>query len=232
MTIILCDDDPVFLNTLLKNVQQYTELRSLSATITATTNPIEDLENSYTCDIAILDIQMAGCNGITLARELKHRNPSMALIFSTGYMQYLDSAMDLDALRYLHKPFDTERLFASLDKAIEYINTSCLYIYFKESNFITRIIVDDILYVTRSNRHTLIHTASADYTTTEEFNSIIAKLPVSFFFLVHKSFFVNLHHICRYSYSSICLADNSLLSVAPRKQAAFRNYWFDYLRRR
>lgn len=231
MTILLCDDDPVVLNSLFIQVQKYTELRSLSATITPATNPVEILQSSYICDIAILDIQMEACDGITLAQKLKQRNTATVLLFSTGYMEYLDAAMDLDALRFLHKPFDTERLYSSLDKAMEYINTTCLYVFSKSSGASTRIRIDDILYVTRSGRHTLIHTAGEDYTSVEDFSSFLAKLPVSFFYLVHKSFFVNLHHICRYSYSALWLADGSRIAIAPRKQAAFHTFWFDYLRR-
>ena len=56
-------------------------------------------------------------------------------------------------------------------------------------------------------------------------------LPNTFFFLVHKSFLVNIHYITKYSYDEIYVGDTRI-SVATRKQADFHKFWFDYVKRR
>ena len=47
-------------------------------------------------DVAFLDIEMAGMNGVELAKKLKGINPGINIIFVTGYAEYA-----LLTLRYL-----------------------------------------------------------------------------------------------------------------------------------
>ncbi len=85
-------------------------------------NPVEIRESGERFDLAFLDIQMEEVDGIALAKELRRRNGRMALFFVTNYAEYQDDAMDLQAFRFFEKPFDVIRLYAGLDKAMEYIS--------------------------------------------------------------------------------------------------------------
>ena len=70
------------------------------------------------------------------------------------------------------------------------------------------------------------------YLTGERLDVWQERLPNLFFYPVHKSFLVNLHYVAKYAYSEVYLADGERIPVAPRRQAAFHKYWFEYLRRR
>ena len=61
-------------------------------------------------DLAILDIDMPGMNGIALAAEIKRLRPHTAIIFLTGYSDYAVKAFELHASGYLLKPVDRARL--------------------------------------------------------------------------------------------------------------------------
>jgi two-component SAPR family response regulator len=67
------------------------------------------------CDVAFLDIEMKGMNGVELARELKKINPDINIIFSTGFGTYRDVAFDLHASGYLIKPITAESIKRELD---------------------------------------------------------------------------------------------------------------------
>ena len=140
--------------------------------------------------------------------------------------------MDLQALRYFSKPFDVNRLYSGLDKAMEYIDGSYIDIYLSGNGGLQRFIVEDILYVTRNLRKTQIKTITRLIDISGNFESICEKLSTSFFYLVHKSFYINLHYIDKYSYSEVYMTDGTRIAVAPRRQSAFHKYWFEYLRRR
>ena len=69
----------------------------------------------HSCDVAFLDVEMAGINGVELAEQLKLRNPDINLIFATGFSRYQGSAFALHASGYLMKPITAEKVKRELD---------------------------------------------------------------------------------------------------------------------
>jgi two-component system LytT family response regulator len=64
-------------------------------------------------DVVFLDIQMPGKNGLELAQEL---SPVPELIFVTAYDEYALRAFEVNALDYLLKPVQADRLAETLKK--------------------------------------------------------------------------------------------------------------------
>lgn len=232
MKILICDDEEQYLDILQRHVLEYMKNRYIACEITATTNPLTIMQSRNSFDLAFLDIQMNEIDGITLAKQLRCRNSKLALFFITNYDEYQDDAMDLQAFRFFEKPFDVNRLYSGLDKAMEYIDGAYVDVYLGGNGIQQRILVDDIMYVTRSNRKVALITKYTEFYTTESFDEWCNKLPPLFFYPVHKSFLVNLHYVDKYSYTELYLNDGTRIPVATRKQSAFHRFWFEYLRRR
>lgn len=232
MRILLCDDEANFLNVLCAHVQEYMNNHYVSCDITSTTNPAEVISSHDTYSLAFLDIQMDDIDGLSLAKELKKRNSKLVLFFVTNYKEYQDDAMDLRAFRYFDKPFDPQRLYSGLDKAMEYISESYIDLFVHKDGYHHRLLVDDIRYVMRENRKVVVVTSTDQITTTENFDYICQQLPNVFFYSVHKSFHVNLHYVKKYAYSELILDDGTRIPISSRRQAEFRKFWFEYLRRR
>ena len=232
MRILICDDEEVYLNTLRDSIEAYMADRHIIHSITAVMDSRSVLDTDVSYDLAFLDIQMPGVDGISLGKELRRRNSKLALFFVTNFDEYQDDAMDLQAFRFFGKPFDADRLYAGLDKAMEYIDGAYVDIFLTENGSSYRVIADDILYVTREGRRTAIVTTEKTFLVAEKFDTLREKLPQLFFYPVHKSFFVNLHYVQRYAYTELVLNNGGRIPIAPRKQAAFHKFWFEYLRRR
>ncbi len=66
-------------------------------------------------DVAFVDIDMPGMNGIDLARELKRRNPKVNIVFATGYGEYMADAFALHSSGYLMKPITAEAVAEELE---------------------------------------------------------------------------------------------------------------------
>ena len=64
----------------------------------------------HDCNIAFLDVEMAGMSGVELAEQLKLRNPDINIIFATGFEEYRKEAYDLHASGYLTKPITVEKV--------------------------------------------------------------------------------------------------------------------------
>ena len=65
-------------------------------------------ENS--ADLALLDIDMPGMNGIELAAAIKQKRPETAILFLTGYSEYAVEAFAVRASGYLMKPVARDKL--------------------------------------------------------------------------------------------------------------------------
>ncbi len=232
MKVLICDDEMQYIEALQTHVTEYMQNRLLDCRITSITSPEQILNGDMCYDLAFLDIQMPGMDGISFAKKLKECNGKIALFFVTNYDEYQDDAMDLHAFRYFSKPFSVKRLYSGLDKAMEYIDGAYVDIFLYDDNAQQRILVDDILYVTRLNRKVILKTKDGSLTVHENYNTLCEMMPSLFFYPVHKSFYVNLHYIKRYAYSEVYLTDDTRIPIASRKQANFHKYWFEYLRRR
>lgn len=231
MRILICDDEQTHLNTLRIYVEEYMQSHHILYYMTALAD-VTQFSKDELFDLAFLDIQMPGMDGISLAKQLRRRNPKLALFFVTNFDEYQDDAMDLQAFRFFEKPFDVKRLYASLDKAMEYIDGAYVDIYLSENGAQQRVIADDILYVTREGRRIAVITINHEYCVVGKFDDLCSKLPQLFFYPVHKSFFVNLHYVERYTYTELVLTNGAHIPIAPRKQSSFHKFWFEYLRRR
>jgi two-component system, LytTR family, response regulator LytT len=73
-------------------------------------------------DVVFLDVQMPGLDGFAVIRKLtegsgrKTGPPLPHIIFATAYDQYAVRAFDVNAVDYLLKPFDRDRVVAALER--------------------------------------------------------------------------------------------------------------------
>src|SRR6202795_792319 len=69
-------------------------------------------------DLVFLDVQMPGLDGFGVIRKLKERKVKLPhIIFSTAYDQYAVQAFEVNAVDYILKPFDKQRLARALQRA-------------------------------------------------------------------------------------------------------------------
>ena len=114
MKILLVDDEQLQLLRLQKAVG---DALSEEVEILCFSNPLEAWEKckGETIDLAFLDIEMPGCNGIQLAKKLKGANPMVNIVFVTAYDHYAVDAYRLHASGYVNKPVNAQKVQAELD---------------------------------------------------------------------------------------------------------------------
>ena len=66
-------------------------------------------------DIVFLDVQMPGLTGFEVARRLIDREPPVSIVFVTAYDQHAIEAFEVNAVDYLLKPVEADRL----DRAVQ-----------------------------------------------------------------------------------------------------------------
>ena len=116
MTAICVDDEPLVLQltlSLFRDLPGFQEVEGFAGPLEA----LDWLEN-HTPDIALLDIDMPGMNGLELARRIRDMHPDTAVIFLTGYSEYALDAFQLHASGYLMKPINREKLASEVEYAL------------------------------------------------------------------------------------------------------------------
>ncbi len=75
-------------------------------------------------DIALLDIQMPGINGLSALREIKSMNPKIRALILTAYdnFDYAKEAIELGAKDYIMKPIDRKKIVEELTKLMHSID--------------------------------------------------------------------------------------------------------------
>ena len=80
-----------------------------------------DALSSEDYDLAILDIEMPGLNGIELLKRIKRKDAGLNVVMITAYgsLQSAVEAMRLGAYDYLTKPFQMDEIKLVVEKALE-----------------------------------------------------------------------------------------------------------------
>ena len=116
--IAICDDfaaDRKYLSSLCERWSRHNCYRIQISEFTSAENFLFYYAEKKDFDILLLDIEMGAMDGVTMARKLRQDNQTIQIIFITGYADYISDGYEVDALHYLMKPIQEEKLFAVLD---------------------------------------------------------------------------------------------------------------------
>lgn len=72
-------------------------------------------------DILLLDVNLPGMNGLSLAKKIREENRDVRIVISTAYTDkdFLLQAVELELTRYLVKPMVGSDLLAAIEKAVD-----------------------------------------------------------------------------------------------------------------
>lgn len=112
MKAVCIDDEPLAVEYTLKQCEQLSEISEAKGFI-AVDEALEWI-CSHPTDIVLLDINMPGMDGITLAAKIKQHKPDTAIVFLTAYRDYAFDAYAVHPAGYLLKPVSLEKLAAEV----------------------------------------------------------------------------------------------------------------------
>lgn len=200
MRIILCDDDEQILDQLQKYLREYHESAHLAQPEYAVYSNGEALlasesrASALRADIAFLDVEMPGRNGINIGALLREKNPKIKIFIVTSYLDYLDDAMKFHVFRYLSKPIDKARLFRNFKEALYQISMEAekMSIETKEETIICS--SDEIVMIEKEDRRVIVHTLSRSLESVENAKYWDRLLKYRSFNRPHRSYIINLKY--------------------------------------
>lgn len=114
MRIIVCDDEPLARERLVRIIQE-----AGHEVVAQATTGLEAViaVKAYQPDLVLLDIRMPEMDGVRCAHALNELEHPPAIIFVTAYDHYAISAFKSNAIGYLLKPANKDELIEALSKA-------------------------------------------------------------------------------------------------------------------
>jgi two-component system, LytTR family, response regulator len=164
-----------------------------------------DLIRGLSPDLVFLDIQMSDLNGFDLVSEIGVEQMP-AFIFVTAYDEYAVRAFEVEAIDYLCKPFDRDRLSASVERAVRRIQMRksppaedeqsiiavsaeqwLSRVTIKEGDGIIFVPVEEILWIEAANKYVVIHTTDRNHLARQTIQSLENQLDPKHFVRIHRS---------------------------------------------
>lgn len=118
---IIVDDEQFTLEEIRDTIKDFDEVDVVEATTDH--NKALEIVKKYDIQLAFLDIEMQGINGISLAEKMIEIKPEMEIVFITAYDNYAYDAFEANAIDYVLKPIRVERLEKTIKKVLKIIKT-------------------------------------------------------------------------------------------------------------
>ena len=250
--ITICDDEQAQLSLLQALLTEWSKVRKYETEINLCQNADQFLfhqEEKRKTDILLLDIDMPGIDGLSLARRLRAEGERVQIIFVTGLSDYVLEGYDVDAVSYLIKPVVKERLFCCLDKAKERCGTPDPVLLLETPGGTARVKLMDICYLESAAHDTQVHYTHSSHDIGITFtgtnpaisDSIRCKTGIhelekrlqaqcNAFFKIHRSYLVNLAYVNKIARREVLLDTGESLPVARNRWEALNKAYLEYYR--
>lgn len=226
MKIAICDNERKFIENIEKHIHIYAHNKGINLQVYSFASSHDLLLCNARFDIAVLDTELDGVDGIKLGRLLKYRNPNIVLMYISSQRSSIDDVFELNALRFFEKPVDSNRFYKGLESAIKSVDQSNVYFFLKKDNgesIKTKVNISDIVYVEIENRKSKIVTKRATYYSIDNIDYWRNNLISSYFISPHKSFIINMNYITAYSRDFVRLDDEYFVPVSRNNKTWFKN---------
>jgi len=168
-------------------------------------------------DLVFLDVEMPGMTGIELIKKLKKR-PIIILI--TSKKDYAVEAFELNVADYIIKPVNVSRftlavsrakkLFDNKDEKMDTIENDKDYIFVRSNSLLTKIKLNEIIYVQAFGDYVNIFSATMRYTVHCTLKSLEEQLPVNKFYRLHRSYLIAIDHVDHVEENSAYMGKHAL----------------------
>ena len=162
-------------------------------------------------DVAFLDIQMPGLSGLEVAAQLEGSSAPL-IVFVTAFDEHAVKAFELNAVDYLLKPYDKDRLLRALQRVRERLGgagesrSAAVAMARAQTASSERLLVPDgerlqlidstsIEWLEADDNYVHVHTAARRYLLRRTLQDLLMQLGEERFVRIHKSAAVNLSAI-------------------------------------
>ena len=225
MRIAICDDEEIYrvqlktiLDKLLINVDYDIDTFSDG-------NILSDAFSKCPYDLVFLDIEMPAVDGITLAKKIRAKSENAFIVFLTSHIEYALEGYEVNALRYLTKPVDIDKL-KDVIRHVQEKQGSAHQIIVKEEGEEIVIDISDVIYMESMNQNVRIVTTKGEHTIRYNMGDFEEELKNDGFFRIHRGYLISLSKVKKLSKNDAIMDGDIALPVSrsnikPLKEALY-----------
>lgn len=232
MRIAICDDEELYREDTKMKIREIlpkTEI-SFSEFSTGTDLYRRMAEGDTDFDLVVMDVLIGENNGIDIVGRIRQLGITLPVLFLSVSPEFAVYGYDVDAVAYLLKPLEPERLKRTLFKLMQEKTTQRSYIY-KKGAVVRKLPIEDIVYAESSNHNLLIHTQQGE--TLEQWkklDQLEQEISDACFVRCHQSFYVNMRYVKQLR-DTFLLEDGTEVPVTKRDRKAIENIYYNWLLR-
>lgn len=242
-TIALCDDDSEQLSYFRTILSEWASERKIDVRILEYSSA-ENFLFEYPdnpCNFLLLDIEMKKLNGMEVAKKLRRENDMLPIVFVTGFSEYISEGYDVQALHYLLKPVNKEKLFEVLDRYVRGKNIKTDEIIIRTKDGASHVATSQIVFIEAFGRKTEV-TIFNGASFAERCGKIVECIESvdsigcfekllekqKDFFHCHRSYLVNMRYVKSVGKTSITLDSGKLLPLSRRLYQEVNRKFIEY----
>lgn len=200
--VLICDDDELDLELNYAYVKVFSKQMKKEVSIHTYLGNEKELKkviNSNIIDIAILDVDMAENNGISMAKALQKENTDIPIIFISNHEEYMVNAVEILATGFMTKPVIKQKFFQIYKRALTQAEENrthqySTYLSIKSERKDIALQIMSILYIEKVQRKIIIHTEKGNYETTGTLSDLEKNL-LPCFRRISQSVIVNMNEV-------------------------------------
>ena len=228
MRIAVCDDEELFriefksvLDKVLINAEYDIDTFSGGSSLYEAF-----LKNPF--DLVFLDIEMPGIDGITLAKRLRAVSENVQIVFLTSHIEYALEGYEVNALRYLVKPVDMNKLSEVL-KYIQDKKNNSRQIMIKQEGEDIVIDISDIIYMESMDKNVRIVTSKSEYITRYNISDYEEELKNSGFLRIHRGYLISLSKVKKVVKNDVVMDGDISLPVSRSNIKTLKDALYAYV---
>jgi DNA-binding LytR/AlgR family response regulator len=178
--------------------------------------------------LIFLDIYMNDINGIEIAKEIRLHDSDILIIFMTTSRDHALDAFEVDAMQYLVKPVDYEKLHNIFNKCQKLFTDNMRFIKVPSNGLSVKIFLKDIYYIEVYNKTSLIHTSLQTIKTYTPLNKLWELLGENPFLRCHRSYIVNMFYIDDILENDFLLKNGDKIPIRREAYSDIKQIYSDY----
>lgn len=233
MKIAVCDDERQFIDAICPLLEQWAQSHNIRLTLYCFTDG-DDLiatHKNKNMDLIILDVIMPLLSGIDTAKEIRHNDQAVPIIFLTSSKEFAIDSYEVKAFYYLIKPIVREKLFLVMDDFWKIFNSQKNTFTAHTATGFYKIAIDDVDYLEAQNKQVLVHMADGKIIEIRERFSTCENvfLPDNGFFRCHRSYIVNLNQVEQFTKTELRTSQNATIPISRNNYMAFKDAYFNHM---
>ena len=219
MSIVLCDDDDVFMRSLRCELERVFEKLHVGAHLTCC-RKLADIPRDILsgCAMAFLDMDFEDeeYTGLDIACMLRRVNDHALIFFVTNFIEYAPAGYEVQAFRYILKRDMGEVLERYVMQAVEAVAQGQELLRLQDREEPIDLLLDEIEYMEVLDHSVSIHAGGKVYPVNTTLSGFEKKLETRGFLRVHKSYLVNMRYIRKFRSRECLLANGVMLAVSEK----------------